>query len=100
MSLQQEGSMVFWLRHEHTDWSTNAHRYNFGTVQAQGIIVNAIKHPDCTLECTVEGALGRQHVFHVAIPSCDEQGLFVALTWQSPLLRLYLNGNLVKTETL
>jgi hypothetical protein len=44
--------------------------------------------------------LGRQHVFHVAIPSCDEQGLFVALTWQLPLLRLYLNGNLVKTETL
>jgi hypothetical protein len=100
VSLQKEGSMVFWLRHAHDDWSTNAHRYNFGTVEAQGVIVNAIKHPDGTLECAVDGALGRRQVFRVAIPSCDEQGLFVALTWELPLLRLYLNGTLIETKTL
>jgi hypothetical protein len=100
LSLQQEGSVVFWLRHEHSDWSTNAHGYNFGAIQVQSVIVNAIKRPDCTLECTIEGVLGRQHVFHVAIPCCDERGLCVALTWQSPQLHLYLNGGLVKTKTL
>jgi len=29
MALQDEGSVAFWLQHEHKDWATNNQGYNF-----------------------------------------------------------------------
>jgi len=34
-----------------------------------------------------------------SIPECDEGGLFVAITWGRPEVKVYLNGKLTETIT-
>ena len=34
MDIQKEGSIEFWLRHEHKDWHTNSNGYDFGSFSA------------------------------------------------------------------
>ena len=102
MGLQDEGSITFRLKHEHPDWPTNEHAYNFGTLDTRGIQgtkVTATKHPDRTLELDMDGPFDQHHNVRLPIPICDERGLFVAITWQKPDLKIYLNGALADTIT-
>ncbi len=99
MSFQEEGSMTFWCRHKHRDWPTNSNSYNFSEFTAQSIKVKASKHSDRTVELNIDGPLGQQFNIRKPIPECDEGGLFVAITWGRPEVKVYLNGKLVETNT-
>lgn len=96
MSLENEGTIAFRLGHEHRDWSTNSAGYNFGRIAEPGISVEAVKQPDKTVELNVS-AFGQHFTFRKPIPSCDEHGLFVAITWKDRKVHLYLNGQQVET---
>ena len=100
MSIQNEGSITFWLRHEHEDWTTNSASYHFGAVRHPGITVEAIKHSNRTVELEFSGPSGQRYHFRHPVPQCDARGLFVAITWKFPEINLYLNGKLVETASL
>ena len=96
MSTPNEGTLMFWLKHEHKDWSTNSEGYDFGSIEKPGISAKAVKHPDKTIELNFSGPFG-QLSFRPPVPKCDERGLQVAITWKGPEVKLYLNGQLVDT---
>ena len=98
MSLKTEGSMTFWLRHEHKDWATNNSSYNFGAVQTEDVSAKAVKHPDKSVEIKLLDPFNQSFSFRQPIPTCDDRGLFVALTWKDRQVKLYLNGNEVETQ--
>ena len=97
MSLKNEGSMAFVLQHEHTDWPTNAHGYNFGAAGSEGVTASAVKYPDKTLEIQVTGPFDEAFTFRQPAPECGERGLPVALTWKGQEVTLYLDGKAVET---
>lgn len=97
LSLENEGHITFWIRHEHRDWSTNSAGYNLGQIAEPGISVDAKKHPDKTVELKVLGPFGHHFTFRTQIPPSDEHGLFVAITWKDRNVHLYLNGQRVET---
>ena len=93
MSLEQEGSLTFWLQHQHTDWQTNSQDYKFGPFNAHGLSWVAFKHPDRSFQVVISGALSRPSTFNTRVPDiADPQGLFVVITWRFPTVTLYLNG--------
>ena len=98
MSLKQEGSMDFWLKHPHRDWATNDNGYRFGPFSYEGITCSAIKHPNRTIEISVRGPFDRRFTFRYPMPQCDERGLHVAITWKDDQVKLYLNGKHVGTQ--
>lgn len=98
MGLKNEGTMVFWLNHEHKDWSTNSSGYNFGTSRMEDISAETTKHPDKTIEIKLTGPFDKSFVFRRPIPQCDPRGLQVAITWKDDEVKLYLNGQLVETK--
>jgi len=95
---EEEGSVVFTLTHPDKDWPGNIAVYDFGEVAAEGVVVQAKKNSDRTIELVVEGPLGGRNRFSSPIPECDERGLFVAITWKKPEVRFYLNGQLVDSR--
>lgn len=96
-SIAHEGSITFWLQHEHKDWFENEDRYSFGSFKQEEFEVQATKQPDKTIELNVIGTLNQQFNFRESIPHCDDKGLFVAITWAHSSINLYLNGNLTRT---
>jgi hypothetical protein len=99
MGVQDEGTITFWLRHQHADWATNGHRYDLGRTYRSGVFVEAVKQPDRTIELSVSGPLGETFDMRSPIPPCDARGLFVAITWQGTKADLYLNGEHAQTVT-
>ena len=99
MGIEKEGSITFWCNHAHKDWATNRHSYDFGKVSGHGVSVTAIKHPDKIIEIIATGPLFERFQYQCPIPPCDERGLFVALTWKSENVNLYLNGKSVDEIT-
>lgn len=99
MGLKNEGSMVFWLNHEHKDWATNSSGYNFGAIEQQEISAEAKKLPDKTIEIKIVGPFDKSFVFQRPIPPCDKRGLQVAITWNNNKVELYLNGQPEDSKT-
>jgi hypothetical protein len=99
MGLKNEGSIVFWLNHEHKDWPTNSSGYNFGTIAQKDISAEAKKHPDKTIEIKIIGPLDKTFVFRRSIPPCDQRGLQVVITWKHDNVQLYLNGKPEDSKT-
>ena len=62
-NVKNEGSIVFWLNHEHKDWPTNSSGYNFDTVQNEDISAEVTKHPDKTVEIKLTGPFDKTFVF-------------------------------------
>lgn len=97
MGFEKEGTITFWLRHEHKDWTTDDHSYNFGEVEAFGIKAQAIKHPDKTLQIDLNGAHGKHYSIREQMPTPDDKGeVFVAVTWDISKAIFYLNGQPVQ----
>jgi len=92
-----EGTVTFWLQHEHRDWWSNGSGYNFGPISKGGLSLSAQKHPDCTLDITIAGAAGKSYSFNHPVPECGPKGLFVAFTWSPTEITLDLNGKLIET---
>ncbi|MBI4528201.1 MAG: hypothetical protein HY695_30780 [Deltaproteobacteria bacterium] len=86
------GSLAFWLQHKDADWVTNSHGYTFSGLEIHGIKIRVTKHPDRNLELDLDTPFGGYHNIRVAIPCCDERGLFVVITWQRPEIKVYLNN--------
>ena len=95
---RNEGTIVFWLKHEHKDWATNSASYNFGVTKVEGISAEAVKHPDKTLEIKLGGPFEKNFTFRNPVPPCDERGLQVAMVWKGDKVQFYLNGQLVETK--
>jgi hypothetical protein len=100
MSIKNEGSLVFWLNHEHKDWPTNSSGYNFGTSRIEDISAETKKHPDKTIEIKIIGPFNKTFVFQRPIPPCDQRGLQVVITWGNDKVQLYLNGKLEDSKTI
>jgi len=98
MSLKTEGSITFWLRHEHKDWAKNNSGYTFGVVRMEDISAEAVKHPDKSVEIKCVGPFDQSFSFRQLLPACDDSGLFVALTWKDRQVKLCLNGNEAGTQ--
>jgi hypothetical protein len=98
-NVKNEGSIVFWLNHEHKDWPTNSSGYNFDTVQNEDISAEVTKHPDKTVEIKLTGPFDKTFVFRRSIPPCDQRGLQVAMAWKDDNVQLYLNGNPEDSKT-
>lgn len=101
-NVQNKGSVTFFVKHPHSDWSTNVHGYKFPVVQPSGtgISVSVRKNSDLTVEIDADGPLGKKHHFKAPMPPCGAKGLHVGLTWELPnKITLYLNGKPVQSAT-
>lgn len=99
MDYEKEGTIEFWIRHEHKDWTTNANGYKFEEFEAFGIKVRVIKHPDNTLQIDLNGAHGKHYSMRerMPVPKKEHEGeVFVAITWNKNQVIFYLNGKPVK----
>jgi hypothetical protein len=92
MNIINEGTISFWIHHEHTDWSMNSNGYNFGSVRQGEITASVVKHPNKIIDVTIDGPFGKQFTFTRPVPEANERGVFVAVTWKNPEVTLYLNG--------
>ena len=98
--LDKEGSVTFWLKHEHLGWSTNNANYNFGPFTFGPIEVHAQKFSDQTIEIRMSGPFGKTEFGKQKSPRVDAKGLFVAITWKDRDIRLYLAGKEVEHQHL
>ena len=48
-----EGTISFWCKHEHPNWTSNSAGYNFGTFEVQQMKFRATKHPDCRMDASL-----------------------------------------------
>ena len=99
MSIKNEGSMAFWLRHEHKDWPTNSSAYNFGTIKFEDVAVEVVKYPDKKLEIKVTGPFDKVFMFSRPMPHCEGNACSVVLTWGNGNVHLDLNGKPEKTKS-
>jgi hypothetical protein len=96
--LLSEGTIAFFVKHKHADWTSNADRYRFPDVRRDPIAVSAVKQPDGTIEITISGPFGGRYAFAAPIPPCDERGLHINLTWVDRRVMLSLNGADIETQ--
>ena len=86
---------MFFVYHPDADWRMNAHRYDFGVFSRGSLSVRTTKHGDGTIEVCVEG-LGESIVTtRRAIPTTDQPGVMVGLTWSDREVVFYLCGQRV-----
>jgi hypothetical protein len=97
MSALDEGTLRFWLQDQHPHWASDERGYNFGTKHPQGLVVEALKHPDKTVEIILGGLGGGPLRLREPIPRCDVRGLHVGITWSKAEVVLYLNGKACQT---
>lgn len=101
MTIQDEGTVIFWLNHEHTDWSTNDKEYNFHKDSGNGIIIDAKKRPDKTLTVVMDGLLRKTVLFDAPMPKVEKpDGLHVCIRWKDREIQLLLNAKLAKVSIL
>ena len=93
-----EGTVTFWLKHEHADWWSNDKGYSFGPMKMHGIELSATKHPDRTIDLNIAGPSNHKFTFSHDVPGCTPKGLMIALTWTPAEVRLYLNGDPIETR--
>jgi hypothetical protein len=93
MTMRDEGSIAFTLRHADAGWDANDRGYDFGPIQQGDVSVSASKRPDRTLEVTASGPFGQTVAFHGPMPYArDDGGIKVTITWKDRQVHLYLNG--------
>nr|BAM62622.1 hypothetical protein [uncultured microorganism] len=97
--VQKESSMTFTLSHEHNDWMTNKNAYKFKPLSIEGVFIQPFKDPDCTFRISINGPLGHSLTLRQNISGITTPKLHVALTWKDSSVKLYLNGELAKEES-
>ena len=97
---QQEGTITGWANPPSApDWATDSNGYTFPPFKLNNVTATCTKHPDRTVEVTVDGLFGRQFGIREPIPQCDARGLFIAITWKDLEVTFFLNGEIVKAFT-
>ncbi len=92
-----EGTVEFWVRHDHADWMTNSNSYRFGPFSASWMSVQVEKHPDGMVDVSLSGVFGEDFGFRHPIP--QGEALHIAISWEKPTVSLYFSGKLVKAAT-
>lgn len=93
MSLTDEGTIEFWIDHEHSDWGTNENVYNFGPFTSDDLQIKATKRSDKNLHIALSIGNDELHVFVGPMPSVSAKGVHVVVTWKvGGEIKLYLNG--------
>lgn len=100
MNLLEEGSVTFWAKAEPNDWARNDQGYEFPPVLGEGIEVRSHKNADKTVQVNISDQIGNNVSFVEPMPSCDERGLFVAVSWKAQTVTLHLNGKKVASKKL
>jgi hypothetical protein len=96
--LQKEGTVAFWIKHEHPDWATNSRDYRFAIPNTTHMKLVAIKHGDGTIEIILDGPGVLQYRRRVPMPPPSERGVFVVVQWKPPYWGLSLNAKPVPDE--
>jgi hypothetical protein len=95
--LPPEGTVFFLVDHPHPDWRTNSHGYNFGRISKGPLSIRTTKHPDKTMEISIEG-LGESVIStRRPIPTTDQPGVAVVLVWNGKNVIFYMCGQLADT---
>ena len=92
-----EGTVVFQVNHPHADWKTNGAIYNFGLFKKGSLTIRTIKHPDKTMEISVQGFAEDVITTRKPIPQSPQSGVMVAITWSIDTVIFYLNGERADT---
>ena len=98
MALNKEGTVALRLNHEHKDWSTNQHAYQWSG-NTGGVSYEATKHPNGMFQASFNvPQADRDFAFIVPrVPKCDQRGLFVEIIWREKEINIFLNGKVVQT---
>ena len=97
--LTQEGTIAAKVSHEHRDWPTNKTNYKFDLPGRDPISWRAAKNADRTLSVWIVGPFNNDYDFRVSMPACPDGQLHIGLRWAKGEIRLYLNGQAVRTLT-
>ncbi len=100
MNLFGEGTITFRTKGQHDDWSTNDQDYQFPPAGREGIEIQSRKKSDKTVELNVTDQFGNSAAFQEPLPSCDDRGLSVAISWKNQTVDLFLNGRKVASQKL
>lgn len=95
--LPKEGSVIFHVDHQHSDWVVNANRYTFGSLQKGYLKVKPKKHEDGTMAIVIDGIADNTLLCREAIPRSTQPSVSIAITWTESDVNIYLNGQKVKT---
>jgi hypothetical protein len=99
MAVADKGTIRFWLQRRHPNWTGDQRNHDFGTKHPQGLLLQAVKHADGTIEIVLDGLDSRPLRLREPIPRCDVRGLHVGITWTPTEVVLYLNGKPRQTLT-
>jgi hypothetical protein len=64
----------------------------FPTFNQGGVKIDVAKNPNGTALVAVDGPHARTYRLFACIPPCDDQGLFVVVTWSTSEVEMFLNG--------
>lgn len=93
------GSVVFWVNHVDSDWTTNDKAYNFQPISSgDGITVAVCKHRDKKLEIRISGPFSKTFAFVADVPAPGPSGIFVVLQWSDGKLTLLLNNQEIEIK--
>ncbi len=96
MSIRNEGSITFLLKHSNQNWYKDNNIYKFNNLPSlSGIELKVEKRPPNKLHLEITGIHEKKYTLYENIPVCDNRELFVAITWKGDWLKLYFNGNLI-----
>jgi len=96
-SIEVEGTMAFRLIHENPDWATDKNTYVFGEIQKSSVRIDPTKRPPNIIELKVKGICGKDFTRNYPAFPCDERGLRVAISWKTPEVKIYMNGQHMET---
>jgi hypothetical protein len=92
-----EGTFFFLLRPNENEWKEPGVICKFPTQKIGPVTFEATKTSDGFFELRSTGLFVPDFTFRGPIPNVDDKGLMVAIEWDRPKIRVYLNGALVQT---
>ena len=97
--LADEGTVWFRLIHDCENWRPKLDGYSYWSYKVDDteISYGAEATPDRRLHVSITGPFGGTTNFDHQIPESESGKIHVAISWEKPLINLYVNGNLVET---
>ena len=93
-----EGTVLFWIRPnpDRPRVFTDMLPARFPTFNQSGVKIEVAKNPNGTASVIVDGPHARTYRLFACIPPCDDQGLFVVVTWSTSEVALFFSGQRVQ----
>lgn len=100
-SQMNEGTVAFWLEHNHSDWVTNRNFYRFPEIRTGDIRVRPMKYPDGRI--VIKSSVGSHEALEFVVRSASssrapsgKSGVHIAITWAPGTVTLYVNGEVAE----